>query len=199
VEVGAQDCYWEPSGAFTGAVSAAMLAGWCRWVIVGHSERRLQFGETDETVARKAAAALSNQLGVILCVGESEEENGAGRTDEVVTHQLGAALAGCAADDVALLAIAYEPVWAIGTGRSADPEHAYKAMRTIRHLISEALGKGAAKKVRVLYGGSVSSENVQSYVELPNCDGCLVGGASLRADEFSNMIRVVAEVYGEGR
>jgi triosephosphate isomerase len=196
VELGAQDCFWEPSGAFTGEVSAAMLAGWCQWVIVGHSERRHIFGETDDVVARKAAAALAAGLEVIVCVGETLEEHEAGRTDEVVTAQVRASLAECSADDSAKLVLAYEPVWAIGTGLNADPEHAYKTMRLIRNQVGDLIGPGAARKVRVLYGGSVSAQNVESYVELPHCDGCLVGGASLKVDEFSAMIRVVAEVYG---
>jgi triosephosphate isomerase len=196
VTLGAQDCFWEKSGAFTGEVSPAMLQGWCQWVIVGHSERRINFGETDEQVAKKAAAALACDLQVIVCVGESDQDFGAGRTDEVVTGQVQRSLAQCAADDSARLVVAYEPVWAIGTSRNAEPEHAYKTMRLIRSVVGQMIGAGAAKKVRVLYGGSVNAGNVESYVELPLCDGCLVGGSSLKADEFSKMVEVTAEVYG---
>jgi triosephosphate isomerase len=196
VRLGAQDCFWEKAGAFTGEVSPAMLQGWCQWVIVGHSERRINFGESDEQVARKAATALGCGLEVIVCVGENDQEFGAGRTDEVVTRQVQRSLAQCAADDSARLVVAYEPVWAIGTSRNAEPEHAYKTMRLIRSVVGQMIGAGAAKKVRVLYGGSVTSENVESYVELPLCDGCLVGGASLKAEEFSKMVAVTAEVYG---
>jgi triosephosphate isomerase len=196
VKLGAQDCFWEMSGAYTGEVSPAMLQGWCQWVLVGHSERRAYLGETDEMVAKKVAASLSCNLGVIMCVGELDEHYAAGTGSDVVTAQVKAGLADCSADDSARLVIAYEPVWAIGTGKSADPEHAYKTMRLIRRVVGEVIGAGAARKVRVLYGGSVNAGNVQSYVELPLCDGCLVGGASLKADEFSEIVRVTGAVYG---
>ncbi len=196
VKLGAQDCFWEASGAYTGEVSPAMLKGWCQWVIVGHSERRIYLGETDEMVAKKAAAALASELSVIMCVGELSEQYNAGTSDQVVAAQVKAGLASCSADDSARLVIAYEPVWAIGTGKSADPEHAYKTMRLIRRVVGEMIGAGAARKVRVLYGGSVNAGNVESYVELPLCDGCLVGGASLDAAEFAHIVKVTAEVYG---
>ena len=199
IELGAQDCYWERSGAYTGAVSAAMLSGWCHWTIVGHSERRLHFGETDQQVAKKAEAVLDAGLEVIVCVGELIDHYEAGDTERIVTEQVKGSLAECSADDAGRLVVAYEPVWAIGSGRSADAEHAYKTMRVIRKVVSEMLGAGAARRLRVLYGGSVNASNVESYVELPLCDGCLVGGASLKADEFSRMIEVTAEVYGHGR
>jgi len=196
VKLGAQDCFWEMSGAFTGEVSPAMLKGLCQWVIVGHSERRLYLGETDEMGAKKAAAALSSELGVIMCVGELADHYDAGTSDQVVSAQVKAGLADCSADDSARLVIAYEPVWAIGTGKNADPEHAYKTMRLIRRVVAEMIGAGAARKVRILYGGSVNSKNVQQYVELPLCDGALVGGASLDADEFAHIVKITAEVYG---
>ncbi len=196
VKLGAQNCFWEMSGAYTGEVSPAMLKGWCQWVLVGHSERRGYLGETDEMVAKKAAAALACDLGVILCVGELDEHYVAGTGNEVVTGQVKAGLANCSADDSSRLVIAYEPIWAIGTGKSADPEHAYKTMRLIRRTVGEVIGAGAARKVRVLYGGSVNAGNVESYVELPLCDGCLVGGASLKAEEFAEIIKVTAGVYG---
>jgi triosephosphate isomerase len=196
VKLGAQNVFWEMSGAYTGEISPAMVKGVCQWVIVGHSERRINFGETDEQVAKKAAAALACDLEVIVCVGENDQDFGAGRTDEVVTGQVQRSLAQCAADDSARLVVAYEPVWAIGTSRNAEPEHAYKTMRLIRSVVGQMIGAGAAKRVRVLYGGSVNAANVESYVELPLCDGCLVGGASLKAEEFTKMIEVTAEVYG---
>ena len=202
VELGGQDCHWEESGAFTGAVSAAMLAQICGWVIVGHSERRLLFGETDEGVARKAAAAMKAGLAVIVCVGETLLEYESHETEEVVDRQVRAGLAEISADDSTRLVIAYEPIWAIGTGRNADPEHAYKTMRLIRKTVGTVIGAGASRKIRVLYGGSTNAANVVSYVELPLCDGCLVGGASLKADEFGKMIEVTAQVYskaGAGR
>src|SRR5438067_4652133 len=196
VKLGAQDCFWELSGAYTGEVSPAMLKGWCQWVIVGHSERRLYLGETDEMVAKKAAAVLSCELSVTMCVGELADHYDGGTSDQGVSAQVRAGLANCTADDSARLVIAYEPVWAIGTGKNADPEHAYKTMRLIRKIVGEMIGAGAARKVRILYGGSVNSGNVQAYVQLPYCDGCLVGGSSLKAEEFSKIIKVTAEVYG---
>ena len=197
VKLGAQDCFWEKSGAYTGEVSPAMLKGLCQWVIIGHSERRLYLGETDEMVAKKTAAALSSDLGVIMCVGELADHYDAGTSDEVVGAQVKAGLALLSADDSARLVIAYEPVWAIGTGRNADPEHAYNTMRLIRKIVGEMIGAGAARKVRILYGGSVKSDNVQQYVELPFCDGVLVGGASLDPEEFAGIVKVTAEVYGQ--
>src|SRR5438067_5727904 len=196
VKLGAQNCFWETSGAYTGEVSPAMLRGWCQWVIVGHSERRIYLGETDDMVAKKASTALSSDLSVIVCVGELEDHYDAGKSDEIVTAQVKGSLAMVSADDSSRLVIAYEPVWAIGTGKNADPEHAYKTMRLIRKVTGELIGAGAARKVRVLYGGSVNAGNVESYVELPLCDGCLVGGASLDASEFAHIVRVTAEVYG---
>jgi triosephosphate isomerase (TIM) len=196
VKLGAQDCFWELSGAYTGEVSPAMLKGWCEWVIIGHSERRIHLGETDEMVSKKTAAALGCELSVIMCVGELADHYDAGTSDQIVSAQVKAGLANCSADDSARLVIAYEPVWAIGSGKSADPEHAYKTMRLIRRVVGEMIGAGAARKVRILYGGSVNSGNVESYVELPLCDGVLVGGASLNADEFAHIVKVTAEVYG---
>jgi triosephosphate isomerase len=196
VGVGGQDCHWERSGAFTGAVSAAMLAQLGGWVIVGHSERRGLFGETDEQVARKAAAAHVAGLRVVVCVGEREDELDAGRGHQVVGDQLRAALAHLDPRDVDRLVIAYEPVWAIGTGRNADPAHAGATMELVRRGLAEAFGAEAGARVRVLYGGSVNAGNVASYVELGSCDGCLVGGASLKVEEFSTMIDTVAQLAG---
>ena len=197
VKLGAQDCFWEQSGAYTGEISPAMLKELCQWVIIGHSERRLYLGETDEMVAKKTAAALTTGLSVIMCVGELADHYDAGTSDQVVSAQVKAGLASCSADDSERLVIAYEPVWAIGTGKSADPEHAYKTMRLIRRIVGEMIGAGAARKVRILYGGSVNSNNVQAYVELPYCDGVLVGGASLDATEFAHIVKITAEVYAQ--
>ena len=194
IELGAQDCHWEAAGAYTGEISAQMLSGICQWVIVGHSERRAM-GETDQEVAKKAGAALAADLSVIICVGEDQEQHDAGRAAEVVTAQVKAAMSECSADDSARLVLAYEPVWAIGTGKSADPEHAYKTMRLIRQVAADMIGAKAGQKLRVLYGGSVNAANIETYVELPQCDGCLVGGASLKADEFSEMIKKTVAVY----
>jgi triosephosphate isomerase (TIM) len=197
VGLGGQDCYWEESGAFTGAVSAAMLAQMCGWVIVGHSERRLHFGETDESVSKKTVAALAAGLQVVVCVGETLLEHENHETEAVIERQVRGALAECSADDSRNLVLAYEPVWAIGTGRNAEPEHAYRTMRLIRNTVGDMIGQGAARLIRVLYGGSTNAGNVESYVELPLCDGCLVGGASLKAEEFGRMIEVTAEVYSK--
>jgi triosephosphate isomerase len=197
IALGAQDCFWERAGAYTGEVSPRMLAELCDHVLVGHSERRHILGETDEQTAKKLAAALAEGLKVILAVGELLDERRAGRAESVVTRQLDAALRPIDAGLAARIVIAYEPVWAIGSGRNADPEHAYKTMRLIRRVVGEVIGAGAARKVRVLYGGSVNSSNVESYVELPLCDGCLIGGASLKADEFSQIVKVTAGVYGQ--
>ena len=194
IELGAQDCFWEPSGPYTGEVSAAMLAGVCQWVIVGHSERRAM-GETDEMVAKKAGAALAAQLSTIVCVGENQEQHDAGQAALVLKSQVTAALALVSADDSKRLVLAYEPIWAIGTGKNADPEHAYKMMRLIRETGGGLIGAQAGLNLRVVYGGSVNAANVEQYVELPQCDGCLVGGASLKAEEFSTMIRNTAGVY----
>jgi triosephosphate isomerase len=195
VGLGAQNCFWEPAGAYTGEVSAAMLSGWCEWVLAGHSERRQHFGETDEWVSRKARAALSEDLKVMVCIGELDDQFEAGQTDSVVSGQLRAAIDYLPQGDSARLAVAYEPVWAIGTGKNADPEHAHRTMSVIRTVLEESFGQEAADRVRVLYGGSVSAANIGSYVELPLCDGCLVGGASLKAHEFTRMIETVSEVY----
>jgi triosephosphate isomerase len=194
VGLGAQDCSWELSGAYTGEVSPAMLAGWCQWVIVGHSERRIHLGESDETVARKLRRAVAVGLRVILCVGERADQHEAGETGSVVSSQVRAALSPEVAAAGDRLVLAYEPVWAIGSGRNADPEDAGHTIRLVREAAGEALGGAAAQRPRVLYGGSVNAANVASYVTLAECDGCLIGGASLKAEEFSRMIEVVAGV-----
>ena len=194
IELGGQDCHWEASGPYTGEVSAAMLAGFCQWVIVGHSERRAM-GETDAQIARKAGAGLKAGLSTIICVGEHQEQHDAGQAAAVLGAQVTSALAECSADDSERLVLAYEPVWAIGTGKNADPEHAYKMMRLSRETAAHIIGAKAGLNLRVIYGGSVNGSNIEQYVELPQCDGCLVGGASLKADEFSTMIGSTAGVY----
>ncbi len=193
---GAQDCSSHESGAYTGEISAAMLAEFgCSQVIVGHSERRAM-GETDEQVARKAGAGLKAGLATIICVGEQQEQHDAGQAATILTAQVTAALAECSADDSERLVLAYEPVWAIGTGKNADPEHAYKMMRLIRDTAAHIIGAKAGLNLRVIYGDSVNGANIEQYVELPQCDGCLVGGASLKAEEFAQIVKVTSEVYG---
>ncbi|HKC10900.1 MAG TPA: triose-phosphate isomerase [Vicinamibacteria bacterium] len=193
VALGAQDMHWESEGAFTGAVSPVMLrdAG-CSHVILGHSERRQLFGETDESVARKAAAALAQALTPILCVGETLAERESGRTMEVVERQVERALRALSPDQVAGLVIAYEPVWAIGTGRTATPAQAQELHSFIRKRVATSHGEPAAGAARILYGGSVKPDNIRSLMAEPDIDGALVGGASLGTASFLKIVRYPA-------
>jgi triosephosphate isomerase len=192
VEVGAQDTYWLPEGAYTGEISPRMLQGLCRYVIVGHSERRALFGETDETVRRKAMAALEAELRPIVCVGETLDENEAGVAPTVIGRQLARGLEGVSAAHSSELVIAYEPVWAIGTGRAASPAYAQEIIRSvIRPQLRSTLGE-AAERVRVLYGGSLNSSNAPAFFAEADIDGALVGGASLKADEFVGIVRAAS-------
>lgn len=185
----AQDCYWEEKGAFTGEVAPHMIldAG-ARWVIVGHSERRQFFGESDETVARKARAAVDAGLIPIVCVGEIEAQRLAGETKQVLKTQVSGGLSLLTPEEVAGIAIAYEPVWAIGTGRTATPEVAQEACAYVRSLVSELYGAEAAARVRVLYGGSVKADNAAQLMKQSDIDGGLVGGASLEVESFAGII-----------
>ncbi len=189
--VGAQDCYWEKEGAFTGEVSPAMLveAG-CAFVIVGHSERRQFFSETNETVNKKTKAALAAGLRAIVCVGERLEEREAGRTDAVVLDHVDGGLAGLTAADMDRVVIAYEPVWAIGTGKVATPEQAQAVHAAIRGRLAELFGAATAEKVIIQYGGSVKPDNVAAIMAQPDVDGALVGGASLKPDSFAALARL---------
>ena len=190
IGLGAQDCYWEPSGAFTGEVSAPMLAKLnVGFVIVGHSERRQLFGEHDDVVTRKLHAVLAAGMLPILCVGETLEEREAGATDAKVSGQIEAALRDVDSDRIAELVIAYEPIWAIGTGRNATPEDANATIATIRAAVAGLAGEPAAARVRILYGGSVKPGNIAALMAMPEIDGALVGGASLDPDEFARLIR----------
>lgn len=186
VLLGAQDVHWEAQGAFTGEVSAPMLADYCQVVIVGHSERRRYFCETDEWVRRKTAAALAAGLRPIVCVGETIEERRSGRTFEVLERQVREGLRDVAIDE--RLTIAYEPVWAIGTGENATPDTAQEACAFIRGLLRELAG-GAADEIRIQYGGSVTAANAPELLAQPDIDGALVGGASLRPEEFASIVR----------
>lgn len=189
IRLAGQNCHWEKQGAFTGEVSAAMLVDvGCDTVIVGHSERRQYFGETDETVNKRARAALEAQLTPIVCVGETLAEREGTRTLEVVSRQVKAGLAGISAADVEKLVIAYEPVWAIGTGKVATPAQAQEAHAAIRSLVAELAGRKAADAVRIQYGGSVKPDNAVELMGLPDVDGALVGGASLKADDFVKIV-----------
>ncbi|HEV3232422.1 MAG TPA: triose-phosphate isomerase [Candidatus Dormibacteraeota bacterium] len=184
VALGAQDIYWEASGAYTGEVSAAMVSGWCRYALIGHSERRRLFGETDATVNRKVHAALAHGLRPMVAVGETLEEREAGQTEAMLSRQVPEALIGLDERQGLELVMAYEPVWAIGTGRTATADQAEEACGLIRRLVAQALGTAVAESVRILYGGSVVPANARELLAPPNVDGALVGGASLKADDF---------------
>ncbi|HEV2014256.1 MAG TPA: triose-phosphate isomerase [Candidatus Dormibacteraeota bacterium] len=198
IEVGAQNAAWEDQGPFTGEISPKMLAGWCQYLLIGHSERRQLFNETDEQLNRKLQAAFRNNLKVILAIGETLEEHEIGRTQEVITRQLSAALYGIELRRATDLTIAYEPVWAIGTGKAATPEYANDTMGSIRSLLGGTLGQLAAE-MRILYGGSVTAANARSLMEQPEIDGALVGGASLKAADFTEIVRAAAEVAQSAR
>jgi len=182
VWLGAQDVYWEPKGALTGEVSAAMLADYCSHVIIGHSERRQFFGETDEWVNRKLAAVLDSPLDPIVCIGEVLEQRRAGETEAVLERQLRTGMAGVAHSS--RITVAYEPVWAIGTGETATPEVAQAACAFIRSVLRDLFGS-TAEVIRIQYGGSVNAENAASLLAQPDIDGALVGGASLKDDQFA--------------
>lgn len=185
VGLGAQHMHWEDAGAYTGEVSPLMLKDLCSYVIVGHSERRMYFGETDDTVNRRVKAGIRHGLRVIFCLGETLRENEAGETEEVVHRQVTVGLAGLRDEDVAGLVMAYEPVWAIGTGRAATAQGANAVVtETIRPALAGIVGARAAAEVRVLYGGSVTAANAPEFFAQPEIDGALVGGASLKPDEF---------------
>ncbi len=192
IVVGAQNCHWEEKGAFTGELSPVMLRELVDWVIIGHSERRQYFGETDETVNRRVKGALAAGLRVIMCVGETREERAQGRTNEVLIRQVRRGLEGVDLPDD--FVIAYEPVWAIGTGDAATGEQANEAIALIREDIAYLYGPEKAAAVRIQYGGSVTDENVAEFLEQPEVDGALVGGASLKPDAFARIVETAAEI-----
>ena len=192
IAVGAQDLHPEPKGAFTGAVSGTMLQGLCQYVIVGHSERRHIFGETDELVNQKLLAAIGLDLTPILCVGETLEERQAGRAKDVVSGQVRQGLRGYEHASIKVV-VAYEPVWAIGTGHPATDEAAQEMMGMVRQVLGDEVGPEAAAEIPLLYGGSVTAKNVAQYARQADIDGALVGGASLRAEEFVAIVREIAE------
>ena len=189
--VGAQHCHWEDKGAFTGEVSPLFLAKLnVQYVIVGHSERRQLFGETDDDVAKKLVAVQRHAMTPIVCVGETLEEREAGDTETKVVGQIRAAFAGLKADKISTLVVAYEPIWAIGTGRTATSADAQQVCAAIRMCIAEIAGKGTADSVRIQYGGSVKSTNIAELISQPDIDGALVGGASLDPDEFARICKL---------
>lgn len=197
IKLGAQNMYFEEKGAFTGEISPVMVADLCQFVILGHSERRQYFNETDALVNQKVKAAFRFGIVPILCVGERLEENEAGRTQTVVTFQVKAALQDVGSSSQ--LVIAYEPVWAIGTGKAATGEQAATTISLIRDVIGGLWGKEVAQKMRILYGGSVTKANIAEFVAETEIDGALVGGASLKADEFLGIVRQTAIIKGKAK
>ena len=185
IGLGAQNMHWEEAGAFTGEVAPAMVKEFCNYVIIGHSERRQFFAETDATVNKKVKAALKQGLTPIVCVGETLEENEAGRTAEIVKREVLEGLKDVNASDAVKLVIAYEPIWAIGTGKAASAEQAEEIIgKIVRGSLADCFGQEAAEQIRILYGGSVKGSNALEFFNMPNIDGALVGGASLKADNF---------------
>ena len=189
VAVGAQDCYWEDEGAYTGEISASMLVSTgCRYVIIGHSERRQYFGETDETVNSKLIAVLRSRLTPIMCIGETENQREENQTFSVLDKQVKMGLKGFLAKDLQNLIIAYEPVWAIGTGKTATSDQAQEVHQYLRKLIAETFDSELSRKIRILYGGSVKPKNIAELMAMPDIDGALVGGASLDATTFAQIV-----------
>ena len=193
IGLGAQNLHWEEKGAFTGEVAPNMVAEFCQYVIIGHSERRAYFGETDETVNKKVHAALAHDLTPIICVGESLEENESGRTGEVVRRQISQGLADVDPAKAADLIIAYEPIWAIGTGRASSGENANAVLADhIRPALADLFGAETAQAIRIQYGGSVTGANADEFFGQPEIDGALVGGASLKVDDFVAIAQAAA-------
>ena len=189
IKLGAQNIHWAPKGAFTGEVSADMLlAMGVSHAIVGHSERRQYFGETDETVNKRAKAALDANITPIICVGETLEQREGGVTDTIVSKQTVAALAGFSAEEVARSVVAYEPIWAIGTGKTATNEDANTTIKVIRDAIAGVYGQKVADVVRIQYGGSMNAKNASELMAMPEIDGGLIGGASLKSEDFSKVV-----------
>ncbi len=195
IKLGAQNMYWEERGAYTGEISPLMLKGLCQYVILGHSERRQYFGETDDGVNKKIKAALAHSLMPIVCVGENLAQNEAGQTEAVVGGQVKGCLAGLSAEQVQGLIIAYEPIWAIGTGGPATGAGANAVIgQTIRGTISDLYDEATAQVVRIQYGGSVNPQNIAEFMSQVEIDGALVGGASLKAADFVEIVRISAQV-----
>jgi triosephosphate isomerase len=195
IQLGAQNLFWEDHGAYTGEVSAPMLKDLgCRYVILGHSERRTLFGERNDGIHKKVRAALKHGLKPILCVGESLAQRESGTTDTVLMQQLREGLTGLAPQDLAFIAIAYEPVWAIGTGKAATTDQAVAAHRTIREFLAGTWSPEIATATRILYGGSVTPQNIESLLNSNEIDGALIGGACLQIDSFARIASVAASI-----
>jgi triosephosphate isomerase len=196
VKVSAQNMHWESDGAYTGEISADMLVGMAEYVIIGHSERRQYFAESNETVNSKVKSALAAGLKPIMCVGESLEQNQAGETASFVGEQVRAGLADLSADQVAGLIIAYEPIWAIGTGLAATSQQAQDICGgVVRAAVKDLYGEAVAEQTRVLYGGSTKPSNIAEIMGMADIDGALIGGAALDADSYADMVTITAEVY----
>ncbi len=193
IGLGAQNLFWEEKGAYTGEVAPNMVAEFCQYVIIGHSERRAYFGETDETVNKKVHAALVHDLTPIVCVGETEQEYESGRTGEVVRRQVSRGLANVDPAKAVGLVVAYEPIWAIGTGKASSGENANAVLADhIRLALADLYGTETAQAIRIQYGGSVTTANADEFFNQPEIDGALVGGASLKEDEFVGIVRAAA-------
>jgi triosephosphate isomerase len=191
VSLGAQNLFWETEGAYTGEISPVMLVSvGCEYVIIGHSERRQYFNETDETVNKKIKAAIKNDLVPVLCVGESEKERESKETFPVLDKQVKKGIEGFSSDDLKTLVIAYEPVWAIGTGKTATTDQAQEAHQFLRSVLEKSFGNMLAKSIRILYGGSVKPNNIAELMAMPDIDGALVGGASLDPETFSKIVLI---------
>ena len=189
VLLGAQNLFWEKEGAYTGEISPGMIvSSGCGYVIIGHSERRQYFGETDKTVNKKIRSAVNNGLVPVICIGETEKERDAGDTFNILDKQIKMGLEGFSPDELQPVILAYEPVWAIGTGKTASSAQAQEVHRFLRSLIETLLGKKIAESIRILYGGSVKPENIGELMSMPDIDGALVGGASLDAEKFAGII-----------
>ena len=198
IQVSAQNMHWEESGAFTGEISPLMVKELATHVIIGHSERRKYFGETDETVNRKIKAAFAHDLTPIVCIGENLEQNKAGETVSFVSQQIRGAFADVPAEDARKLTLAYEPIWAIGTGLTASPEDADRIIRTaIRETLEALYDHETAEAIRVQYGGSVKPHNIADFIVMPEIDGALVGGASLKVDSFTAIVKNAVEALAQ--
>jgi len=197
IGLGAQNMYTKDSGAFTGEISPLMLKELCQYVILGHSERRRYFGETDDFVNEKVRVALDHGLTPIICIGETLEQNEAGQTDSVVSGQTRGVLTGLTKQEALKVVIAYEPIWAIGTGRAATADGAQRVIgEVIRGTLSDMFDRQTAQSIRIQYGGSMNPANTRELIEQPDIDGGLIGGASLKADDFVEIVRITAEVKG---
>ncbi|UCE98101.1 MAG: triose-phosphate isomerase [Dehalococcoidia bacterium] len=194
IYLGAQNMHYEEKGAYTGEISPLMLDGLCQFVLIGHSERRQYFNDTDDIINKKIKTALNFKIKPILCVGEKLAENEAGKTTDIVSYQLELALSGL--NNLDGIVIAYEPIWAIGTGRSATNIQAGKTIGYIRRKIASLHNEIAARKLRILYGGSVSADNISGFIKEPEIDGALVGGASLNIQQFTSIVEQTAETIG---